>query len=158
RGPARWVAYRVLRGTPVERCPAFYADLLGVKVPRSVRPLPAKRPEGGSNINILFELLGRAASVPGDVAECGVFRGASLLGLGLFVRQRRLGKLVRGFDSFEGFDADVEIDLRLGGRHDEDKKVGGFANTSDAAIGRKVAGLGLEDVVRLHKGYFRGTL
>jgi hypothetical protein len=158
RSPARWVAYRVLRATPVERCPAFCADLLGVKVPRSVRKLPAKGPEGGSNINIIFELLGRSAGVPGDLAECGVFQGASLLGTGLFVKQHALGKAVLGFDSFEGFDEAVEIDLQLGGQESVDKKVGGFRNTSEEQIRRKVAGLGLGDVVRLHKGYFRETL
>lgn len=142
----------------MERCPAPWAGLLDVKVPCSVRRNPRKSPLGESNIKIIFELLGRASNLPGDVAECGVFRGSSLLAIGLYVKQHRLGKVVHGFDSFEGFSESVEFDVRLGGQESNDKRVGGFNETSYELVREKVVRLNLEDVVRLHKGFFAYTL
>ena len=158
RRSALWAAYSVLRSTPVERCPAPWARLLDIKVPRSVRRNPEKSPLGESNIKIIFELLRRASKIPGDVAECGVFRGSSLLAIGLCVKQHLLCKVVHGFDSFEGFGESVEFDLRLGGQESNDKRVGGFNETSYELVRQKVAKLDLEDVVRLHKGFFASTL
>src|SRR3984893_10898718 len=51
--------------------------------------------------------------VPGDVAECGVFKGSSLAAIALYLRDNRLAKHVFGLDSFQGFDASVEEDIRL---------------------------------------------
>jgi hypothetical protein len=151
-------AYTVVRTRPVERCPAFWARLVPVKVPRAVIPNRVKSPVGSANINIVFELLRRTADVPGDIAECGVFQGASLLAIGLFVRQHRLGKAVLGFDSFEGFDESIRFDLELGGTALALKKVGGMCETSFELLTQKVVRLGLGDVVRLSKGYFADTL
>ena len=86
RGTALSVASLILRHAPVERCPAFWSDLLEVKVARAIRPYPAKSTRGSLNINIIFDLLRRTAEVPGDIAECGVFRGSSLLAIGGFVK------------------------------------------------------------------------
>jgi O-methyltransferase len=158
RRTALWVAAMVLRNAPVEHCPAFWAELLEVKVPRSVHPNPAKSPEGGSNIRIIFELLRRTVQVPGDIAECGVFRGSSLLATGLFVKQHGLRKSVMGFDSFEGFGESIALDLQLGGQTSVDKQVGGFNETSVELILERIERLGLEHVVRVHKGFFSDTL
>jgi hypothetical protein len=148
----------ILRHTPVEHCPARWADLLDVKVPRSIRPNPERSPEGGSNINIIFDLLQQTTDVPGNIAECGVFRGSSLLAVGLFAKQHRLGKIVWGFDSFEGFDNTIEFDLKLGGSGNEDKKLGGFGNTSYETILEKAGTLGLDGIIQLNKGYFADSL
>jgi hypothetical protein len=123
-----------------------------------VRRNPERSPLGESNIKIIFELLGRAARVPGDIAECGVFRGSSLAAIGLYAKQHRLNKVVHGFDSFEGFDESVVFDLRLGGEESGDKRVGGFNETSYPLVREKLARLGLEDIVRLHRGFFASTL
>jgi O-methyltransferase len=155
---ALWAAYSVVRSTPVERCPAPLARLLGIKVPRSGPRNPEKSPLGESNIKIIFELLGRASNVPGHVAECGIFRGASVLAIGLYVKQHLLSKVVHGFDSFEGFGESVEFDLRLGGQESADKRVGGFNETSYELVREKIARFDLEDVVQLHKGFFASTL
>ncbi len=152
------LACSALRNTPVERCPAFWADLLEVKVPRSVRRNAVRSPAGSANIKILFELLRRTVGVPGDVAECGVYRGASLLATGLYVKQHGLGKAVLGFDSFAGFDESIAFDVQLGGEEIAAKKVGGMRETSYDAIAAKVARLGLEDIVRLNRGFFADTL
>jgi O-methyltransferase len=42
-------------------------------------------------------------NVPGDVVECGVGWGRSLLPLAILVRLEEKGRKVWGFDSFEGF-------------------------------------------------------
>src|SRR5207244_6009322 len=54
-------------------------------------------------------------SIPGDVAECGVWRGRSLVAMGLYLQQQGSRKTIFGFDSFQGFDASVQHDLLLGG-------------------------------------------
>jgi O-methyltransferase len=153
-----YLAYCVVSKVPVERCPALWAKLIEIKVPRGVRPKPIKSPEGGANINILFQLLRRTADVKGDIAECGVFRGASLLATGLFVKQHAWKKNVLGFDSFEGFGDSIQFDLQLGGQQSDDKKVGGFGNTSYEVIQRKTARLGIDRTVHLCKGFFSNTL
>jgi len=152
------VAFRVVRATPVEECPALWANLLEIKVPRAVQRNPTRLPEGSANINIIFELLRRTAGLPGQIAECGVFRGASLVAMGLFVKQHEVRKVVLGFDSFEGFDAAVAFDQQLGGADSDDKRPGGFADTSHALVHEKIAGLGLQNVVVLNKGYFLDKL
>jgi O-methyltransferase len=158
RGTALSAASLIVRRTPVERCPAFWAELLEIKVPRAVRSHPAKSPRGSSNINIIFDLLRRTAEVPGDIAECGVFRGSSLLAIGLFVKQHGLRKTVLGFDSFEGFGQSIEFDLQIGGQHDDVMRVGGFGETSQELILERISRLGLEQVVQVNKGFFSDTL
>jgi len=158
RGPVQSLAFQVMKRTPVEGCGALWADLLEVKVPRSVHPNLERSPEGSANINIIFELLRETTPVPGDIAECGVFRGASLLAIGLWVKQHRLRKRVLGFDSFAGFDHSVAIDVNLGGVPSRDKKVGGFGETSYEAIADKVKRLGLGDTIQLSPGFFTHSL
>jgi O-methyltransferase len=146
------------RSTPVERCPTFWAYLLGIQVPRSVRRQPAKTPTGGPNINIIIELLRQTADVSGDVAECGVYRGSSLLAIGLFVKQHGLRKTVLGFDSFEGFGESIAFDIQIGGQTTGVTRVGGFKETSYELVLELIKRLGLEHVVQLRKGFFSDTL
>jgi O-methyltransferase len=51
----------------------------------------------------LERLLVRTARVPGDVLECGIGRGNSLLTLALLIRGLESDKHLWGFDSFTGF-------------------------------------------------------
>lgn len=48
----------------------------------------------------MFELI---ADVPGDVVECGVYRGTTLLMLCYHAREEGSKRQIWGFDSFEGF-------------------------------------------------------
>jgi len=41
----------------------------------------------------------------------------------------RIRKNVFGFDSFEGFSESVNIDIRMGGRHTDAKRVSGLSDT-----------------------------
>lgn len=41
--------------------------------------------------------------IPGDIVEAGVYRGSSLIALGMLLKQLGSDKKVYGFDSFSGF-------------------------------------------------------
>ncbi len=80
--PGRWLADAVAplyRGASVRELPAWFGALNGIRVPRSVRPAPTATAASSANINIILDLLDETAGVPGQVAECGVFRGATLV-------------------------------------------------------------------------------
>jgi O-methyltransferase len=146
------------RKLPLRVWPAWLGALHGVKVPRGVVRNPVKSPAGTSNINILLRLLEQTEHLGGDVAECGVFRGATLLAMGLHLHQGGIDKTLLGFDSFQGFDESVAIDVALGGRNDPDKRVGGFSATSYKDVARNVSRFHLEKTVTLVKGFFATTL
>ena len=147
-----------LRHLPLQRWPARCADLFDIKLPGNVRRKPDISPTGGANINIILHLLDQTRAVPGDLAECGVFRGATLIPTALYLRQHRLKKRVFGFDSFQGFDQSIDIDLRLGGAEDSEKRAGGFASTSQQYVAGRLAALGLAAHATLIPGYFERTL
>jgi hypothetical protein len=143
---------------PIERCPGWLATLHNIKVPGNVKPNPHESPEGSSNIRIIFRLLEPALSLPGSIAECGVWQGSALIPTGLFARQHAPEKRLVGFDSFEGLDDSVSLDVALGGEDDPRKRVGGFSNTSYEAVARRVRQFGLSETVTLVRGYFQDTL
>ena len=60
------------------------SDLLEINTPANLTRKSALSATGGSDINIILALLdGRTRDVPGDVAECGVFKGGSLASIAL---------------------------------------------------------------------------
>jgi O-methyltransferase len=132
--------------------------VLEVKTPASLPEKASLSPEGGSNINIILDLLGRTRGVPGDVAECGVFKGGSLCAIALYMRESGIAKHSFGLDSFQGFDQSVRKDIQLGGSANTEKRIGGFDGTSIAHVRGKLARLGLLDAVTLIPGYFAETL
>jgi len=146
------------RNAPIEQWPNVGARIYGIKVPRSARVLPEKTTSVSANINIIFELLTETRDVSGDVAECGVFRGATFVPMALYLKQHGAKKMLYGFDSFEGFDEAVNIDVQLGGQADEDKRVAGFSDTSYEGLVLKLRRLGVASTAQLVKGYFCQTL
>ena len=132
--------------------------MLEVNTPATLPKKASLSPEGGANINIILDLLGRTREVPGDVAECGVFKGSSLCAIALSLRERGVAKHVFGLDSFQGFDQSVQKDIELGGRANTEKRIGGFDGTSIGHVRGKLARLGLLDAVTLIPGYFAETL
>jgi hypothetical protein len=140
------------RNRPIRSWPAVTALLYDIKVPKAVR---AKA--GGANINILFDLLDKTLSVAGDVAECGVFRGRTLVPMGVYLVQNGSPKHIFGFDSFEGFDDAVNVDVQLGGQASKDKHVAAFNETSVQFVQAKLTRFGLGNAT-LVKGFFRDTL
>src|SRR5260370_3457897 len=98
RAIARHLSFLIVRHWPVESCPAKLARFLEIKVPHGVDAKASSGPDGSANIKIILDLLRSTTQIGGDVAECGVFRGASLVTMGLFVKQHSLNKKVLGFD------------------------------------------------------------
>jgi O-methyltransferase len=158
RIPIKSFALRFYRSRPISHWSKWASDLLEINTPANLTRKDALSAAGGSDINIILALLDRTRDVPGDVAECGVFKGSSLATIALYLRDNRLAKHVFGLDSFRGFDESVEKDIALGGAADAEKRVGGFEATSLARVRAKLAGLGLVDAVTLIPGYFVETL
>lgn len=142
---------------PLRDWPAVIGRIHDLSVPKGTRPHPEPKPEGRANINILLHLLEKTQSVSGDVAECGVFRGNTLVPMALFLKQKSIRKRLFGFDSFEGFPDNIQVDLALGGTEEADKRLGGMNETSFELVEGKVRRFGLENV-SLIKGYFEHTL
>jgi O-methyltransferase len=145
-------------GRPISSWPGVVGVIHDIRVPRGVRPQPVASPEGYANINVILDLVERVDSIPGDLAECGVFRGSTLVPTAVFLQQKGISKHIFGFDSFQGFDDSVKKDIALGGIKDEQRKVGGFSDTSEALVRDKLRLFGVERGVTLVPGYFRDSL
>jgi len=142
----------------IERCPGWLGTLHNLNVPNNVLPNVREEARGGANVRIVFRLLESALSLEGDVAECGVYQGSTLIPIGLFVRQRRSPKRVLGFDSFAGLDEAVKVDIGLVGADDPEKKPGGFSHTSYETLVETIRQFDLESTVTPVRGYFQDTL
>jgi O-methyltransferase len=150
---SRWITQRSLAEVP-----GWLGKLHGIKVPRGATKNPVPAPYGSANINVLLALLDEVGDLAGDLAECGVYRGATLIPMGMYLKQRGLKKVIYGFDSFQGFDATVDTEIDLGGAADGQKRLGGFGDTSFEYVAAKVARIGLEQYVKIVKGYLTDTL
>jgi O-methyltransferase len=142
----------------LERPLATWPPLVGIvhdiKLPRRTKP---HGPTGAANINILVAMIDRTAPIAGDLAECGVFRGASLIPMAVHLRQVAPGKHLFGFDSFAGFDNSILLDIGMGGPPEANKRVGAFGETSPAMVRDKLQHFRAENVT-LIPGYFRDSL
>jgi O-methyltransferase len=141
---------------PLQSWPAIIGRIHEISVPRAVVPHPVPMPIGTANINNLISLMELTRNVPGDIAECGVFRGHSLIPMAIYARQQGINKTLFGFDSFEGFADSVVDDLQFGGTNDEWKQPGVMNDTSYARVAAKIKVFGLRNIV-LAKGFFEVT-
>lgn len=155
--PAK-ILVNTLKRNPVENWSDRLSNWFGVNSPNSVIPFPQPTTACTSNIKIILKLLNISLPIAGNIAECGVFRGSSLIPMGVFAKQNNSSKKLFGLDSFEGFDSTIEKDLELGGMGDSEKRLGGFSNTSYDLVFNKVKQFGLTDTTTLIKGYFQNTL
>jgi O-methyltransferase len=153
----RMVSPPIARHVPIAKWPGWLGRTVGVKVPRSIWRQPLG-PTGTANINILCAMVERTRSLPGVIADCGVYLGGSTIGMGLYMRERGIRKDVYGFDSFEGFDPESAArDMELGGVENEDRHLHGFSGTSFEHVQSKVRRFGLYNVTMV-KGYFCDSL
>lgn len=129
-----------------------------LSIPRGVVPNPRPEPRGPADINILLELLERTAGVEGAVAECGVYRGRTLVAMSIYLRQIHSPKHIYGFDSFQGFGDTIEHDLHLPTAEANPKlDAHGFADTSYTLVQQKISLFGLTKTV-LIPGFFETSL
>ena len=78
--------------------------------------------------------------------------------IGLYLKQENSLKKIYGFDSFEGFNEEVKIDIDLGGDNSSQKKIGGFNSTSFNYVENLIKGFKLSDKIKIFQGYFEETL
>ena len=149
--------FALYKNKPITAWPRWMSTPCAIKLPNA-KQRRAPSPKGGSNFSIMLALLEKTRDVDGDVAECGVWQGESIVPIAYHVKQSGKNKTVFGLDSFEGFDDTIALDLKLGGAEDEQKKIGGFNDTSLDKVKEKVERFGVDSHTRLIKGYFQKTL
>src|SRR3990170_5367230 len=54
---------------------------------------------------VLEEILGK--QIPGNVIECGVYRGGTTVLMALYLKANRIAKKIYALDSFAGFDGNA---------------------------------------------------
>ena len=134
-----------LVGKPLLEWPDEVFDQFGIK-----------NPNKPSNISIVLDAIIATVAVPGDIVECGVYRGSSLATFGLKVRGLGLDKQVWGLDSFAGFPPASEEDL-IDGVLSEKSRPSYYANANEELVRNLIRQLGLDDIVNIVAGYFEDT-
>ncbi len=106
----------------------------------------------------LIALMEEALALPGDIAECGVFRGSTLWLMGVTAREQAPDKDLLGLDSFEGFpDGQVtDEDTSFFRTRSRLSKKFRYANDVPDRIERIFAAYGIKG--RPLVGYFEKTL
>jgi hypothetical protein len=94
----------------------------------------------------------QARNVPGDVLECGAYRGATSLLLAVLARLNGIDKVTIMLDTFSG--------IPHTGPFDPSREVGEFRPAADqvSVIRSQAAALGVADRVEIHPGLFDHTL
>jgi hypothetical protein len=105
-----------------------------------------------------YRLFSLIHDVEGDVVECGVYKGATLRWLSIFVKDEMCGRKIWGFDSFEGFPTPTDADSSA-----RKLKAGELDNTSIQAVTRLLLDSGFDrnfvtSQVTLIPGYFQDSL
>ena len=90
--PLRLLPVNSYVNRPISSWPGILGMVHDIRVPRGVKPNPVPLPHGAANINIILTLVDRTAALPGDLAECGVFRGATLVSTAIYLRQKKINK------------------------------------------------------------------
>jgi O-methyltransferase len=130
---------------PLAQWPPDVFDELGVK-----------NPNEPSNLSIVLDAITATRGVPGDVVECGVYRGSSLGTLGLFLKELGVPKRLWGLDSFQGFPPAGPHDL-IGGVLPAKSQPAYFADTHEELVRRLARRLGVDGLVEIVAGYFEDT-
>ncbi|HTC00374.1 MAG TPA: TylF/MycF/NovP-related O-methyltransferase [Ferruginibacter sp.] len=130
-----------------------------IKLYGKVKPNPVLSTSGSANINILIDLFNDVKNIEGSVAECGVFRGATIAYLSFYLNSQKIEKKIYGFDSFEGFDEkELEMEKTGGYYLHIDKEDSLFKNNSIKLVEDKLKLAKVSKNICLVKGYFEDTL
>jgi O-methyltransferase len=156
--PALRVVQRIsgplVKRLPVETMPGWIARMHGMSVPARIMPLADPSPGSGANIKIILSLVKSVLHLDGALAECGVYRGSTLIPLGLYLAQNNVKKKLLGFDSFEGF-GDLDRGGSIEGAYFQAH--GTCNDTSYEMVQSMVDRFGLSNVT-IVKGFFNETL
>jgi hypothetical protein len=105
-----------------------------------------------------LQLLERCSQLDGDVIECGVYRGKSLLRVATWLKSKGIRKLIHGLDSFDGFPHEAIDQLDLGPGRTLKKVSGRFRGANDAPLRIMRTAADLDLPIKLHVGYFEKKL
>ena len=103
-----------------------------------------------------IQLLNKASALEGDVVECGVYQGRSLIRMALFLKQSGIGKKVYGLDSFEGFPSVDSVDVGPGRSEEQLNRM--FKKRYDIAENLRSTAGDLDLNLTVMEGYFEETL
>lgn len=106
----------------------------------------------------LIQLLESTLSLPGDVIECGVYRGASLMQIAHAIRENHSDKRVFGLDSFEGFPEDSVSSVDVGAGRWLSKLQKKFRFAADTPGHLRMIADAFDLNIELVQGYFCNTL
>ena len=144
----------LVRNRPIATWPGWLGLALDVKVPRAVAPKKIAGPAGRANINIVTEMIERTRSLTGAVADCGVYKAGSTIGMALFMREHGIRKQIYAFDSFEGFAREsVTKDLDMGRVNEKGGNKMGYSDVSLEQVEAKIRGFRIDNITLL-AGYF----
>ena len=137
----------------------WFGRVYNVKLPGRVKSFDQPSNGGSANINIIMHLLAKSDHLSGDIAECGVFQGATLVPVTYMMNEYDDTRQIYGFDSFEGFGAAAEIESEKDTTGHIDLETEMFQKTSLALIKDKLK-LTRTNTKNLHlvKGYFEDSL
>jgi hypothetical protein len=71
------LTYPLAKSTPLDSWGYWMGRFQDIKLYGKVKPAKVKGPSGSANINIVIDLIKETQMLDGDLAECGVFRGAT---------------------------------------------------------------------------------
>jgi hypothetical protein len=152
------ILYYFFRNRSILEWPSWFGEFANISIPQRVTNRPYPQTRGAANINVIFELLEKTNHLDGEIAECGVFQGSTLIPIALYQKEKMINKSIFGLDSFEGFDEMVNIDIELGGSEDSRKKHGGFSQTSLKYVLKQAEGFKVSSRIILLQGFFINSL
>jgi len=127
--------------------------------PLTLRILGIADPSYRPDFTTLANAVDQTCQLEGALAECGVFRGSTLLGMAHRLACQGMGKaMLIGCDSFEGFPAPTKEDALEDGSFHQRTREGVFHETSYTALSSRISALGYAHNIRLFRGFFSDTL
>lgn len=104
-----------------------------------------------------YDLVKTTAAVPGEIVECGVGWGGTLMMLTAVLHHLKLDKRIHAYDSFEGFPEPTSPDTSP-----RKPQKGEWDSTSELAVGERFEWMGIQTLLRkhvtFHRGFFSETL
>ncbi|HEV8338521.1 MAG TPA: TylF/MycF/NovP-related O-methyltransferase [bacterium] len=127
-------------------------------VRKTPNPLPRLTHAEATHLLYFKRMLSLVSDIEGDVVECGVGRGHSLLAFAILLRDEEKVRNLWGFDSFAGFPAPTEED-----HSPRNPRAGEWAVASRQDVHRLLLQAGLDPWfvdtrVVLVEGFFQDTL
>lgn len=133
-----YIFYPIANRVPLNNWNYWGGRIYNVKLPGKVKPFESPTSGCSANINIIMYLITKTDHLKGDVAECGVFQGATLVPLTFMMNKFHDYREVFGFDSFEGFGDAVQIESDSDSTGHIDLETNMFKETSLALIQEKI--------------------